>query len=125
MFAESGGQLSLVSAMPAPGWAVEVEQAAGREVEVDFRLGNPRVQVNVEFEDGAVRERIRFRDDDAGTDVRIENGVVVRTEGFGDDTGLRPRVERLGVRGTSGSDAPAATATTTTAATTRVRRQRR
>ena len=87
VFAESGGQLSLVSATPAPGWAVEVEQAAGRDVEVDFRQGNTRVQVNVEFEDGAVRERIRVRDDDAGTEVRIENGVVVRTEGFGDDTG--------------------------------------
>ena len=105
VFAEAGGQLSLVSATPAPGWAVEVEQGAGREIEVDFRQGNTRVQVNVEFEDGAVRERIRVRDDDAGTEVRIENGVVVRTEGFGDDTGSSgPGSSGSGSSGTSGSD---------------------
>lgn len=77
----SGGQLSLVSAVPNSGWRVEVEQAAGREVELDFRMGSQRVQVNVELEDGAVRERVRFRDDAAGTDVLVENGVVVRAEG--------------------------------------------
>jgi len=85
----SGGRLSLVSAMPTSGWRVEVEQAAGREIEVDFRRGTQRVQVNVEFEDGAVRERVRFRDDANGTDIRTENGVVVRAEGPGitDDRG--------------------------------------
>jgi len=83
--AREGNQLTLVSAVPNAGWAVEVEQDAGAEVEVDFRMGGQRVQVNVEVEDGAVRERVRFRDEVAGTEVRIENGVVVRTEGFGDN----------------------------------------
>ena len=83
--AREGNQLTLVSAVPNAGWAVEVEQAAGGEVEVDFRMAGQRVQVNVEFEDGAIRERARVRDDVAGTEVRIENGVVVRTEGFGDN----------------------------------------
>jgi hypothetical protein len=57
-----------------------VEQAAGVEIEVDFRQGTRRVQVNLELEDGAVRERIRIRDEADGTDIRLENGVVVRTE---------------------------------------------
>ena len=57
-----------------------MEQAAGVEIEVDFRQGSRRVQVNLELEDGAVRERIRIRDEADGTDIRIENGVVVRTE---------------------------------------------
>jgi hypothetical protein len=83
---QAGGRLSLVSAVPATGWMVEVEQAAGREIELDFRRGGQRVQVNVEIEDGVVRERLRVRDDEAGTDLRIENGVVVRAEGFGDQS---------------------------------------
>jgi hypothetical protein len=83
----SGDQLRLVSAVPAAGWTVEVEQSAGPEVEVDFRRGAQRVQVNVEIEDGAVRERVRASDDAAGTEVRIENGVVVEARGpeVGDD----------------------------------------
>jgi hypothetical protein len=76
----NGAQLTLVSAVPARGWRVEVEQAAGVEIEVDFRQGTRRVQVNLELEDGAVRERIRIRDDADGTDVRFENGVLVRAE---------------------------------------------
>ena len=79
-FRRSGTQLSLVSAVPARGWRVEVEQAAGVEIEVDFRQGARRVQVNLELEDGAVRERVRIRDEADGTDIRLENGVVVRTE---------------------------------------------
>jgi hypothetical protein len=79
-FRRSGTQLTLVSAVPARGWRVEVEQAAGVEIEVDFRQGSRRVQVNLELEDGAVRERIRIRDAADGTDIRMENGVVVRAE---------------------------------------------
>jgi hypothetical protein len=83
----SGAQLSLVSAVPNSGWQVEVEQAAGREVELDFRLGSQRVQVNVELEDGAVRERVRFRDEATGTDILIENGMVVEAEGVESQAG--------------------------------------
>jgi len=83
-FRRSGTQLTLVSAVPARGWRVEVEQAAGVEIEVDFRQGTRRVQVNLELEDGAVRERVRIRDEADGTDIRLENGVVVRTDP-GDD----------------------------------------
>jgi hypothetical protein len=79
-FRRSGTQLTLVSAVPARGWRVEVEQAPGVEIEVDFRQGTRRVQVNLELEDGAVRERVRIRDGADGTDIRLENGVVVRTE---------------------------------------------
>ena len=43
-------------------------------------MGAQRAQVNVELEDGAVRDRVRFRDDVSGTDVRFENGAIVRFE---------------------------------------------
>ncbi len=61
--AVEGGSLRLVAATPSTGWRVEVEQSAGLEIEVDFRSGSRRVQVNVEIEDGQVRERVRSRDD--------------------------------------------------------------
>ena len=83
-FTQSGGRLSLVSAVPSKGWTVEVEQAGGVEIEVDFREGTRRVQVNLEIEDGAVRERVRVRDDADGTEIRLENGEVVRFDD-GDD----------------------------------------
>ena len=76
IYAVEGGSLRLVTATPASGWAVEVEQGTGREIEIDFRSGTRRVQVNVEIEDGQVRERVRVRDDADDTDVRTEDGVV-------------------------------------------------
>jgi hypothetical protein len=99
--AREGNQLTLLSATPNAGWAVEVEQDAGAEIEVDFRRDGQRVQVDVEVEDGAIRERVRFRDEVAGTEVRIENGVVVRTEGFddgvpGDDDNRGPGSDNRG-----------------------------
>ena len=76
VYAVEGGTLRLVTATPTAGWRVEVEQGAGREVELDFRSGTRRVQVNLELEDGQVRERVRFRDDADGTDIRTEDGVT-------------------------------------------------
>jgi hypothetical protein len=84
--AVSADRLDVLAATPAPGWRAEIEVASGREVEVDFRQGGDRVQVNLELEDGTVRERIRIRDD-AGTDVRIEDGAIVRADEPGDDRG--------------------------------------
>jgi hypothetical protein len=76
IYAIESGSLRLVTATPSNGWAVEVEQASGQEIELDFRSGTQRVQVNVEIEDGDVRERVRLRDDADDTDVRTEDGVV-------------------------------------------------
>jgi hypothetical protein len=81
----AAGSLELLSATPAAGWSVEVEQSAGTEVEVDFRRGAERVQVDLEVEDGAVRERLRIRDDATGSDVRIEDGTIVQASGPGAD----------------------------------------
>ena len=90
IYAIEGGSLRLVTATPASGWAVEVEQGAGREIELDFRSGSQRVQVNVELEDGQVRERVRFRDDADDTDVRTEDGVVVRDDADDDNSNSGP-----------------------------------
>jgi hypothetical protein len=105
-FRRSGARLTLVSAVPAPRWRVEVEQAAGAEIEVDFRQGSRRVQVKLELGDGVVRERIRIRDKADGSDILIENGVVVRTEP-GDRADDRVDDDRVGDdnRGPGGDDA--------------------
>jgi hypothetical protein len=87
--AQEGGSLRLLAAEPADGWTVEVEESAGREVEVDFRRGTERVQVNVELEDGAVRERVRFRDRATGEELLVEDGVVIGTDDGTDDRGGR------------------------------------
>jgi hypothetical protein len=75
--------VTLVAATPNAGWRVEVEQSSGREVELDFRAGSQRVQVNLELEDGMVRERVRLRDDANDTDVRTEDGVVTSDDNSG------------------------------------------
>ena len=90
IYAIEDGGLRLVTATPASGWAVEVEQSAGREVELDFRAGTRRVQVNLEIEDGEVRERVRFRDDADDTDVRTEDGVVVSDDSTDDNSNSGP-----------------------------------
>ena len=61
--ASDDATLSIVNVDAAEGWASEVEVAAGREVEADFRNGTRRIQFNAEFEDGQVRVRVRERAD--------------------------------------------------------------
>jgi hypothetical protein len=63
----TGATLSVVAVGTNPGWAAEVEQASGPEVEVEFRNGTARIDLEAELEDGAVRVRVRERteiDDD-------------------------------------------------------------
>ncbi|MDH5616918.1 MAG: hypothetical protein OEY62_10310 [Acidimicrobiia bacterium] len=64
--ASDGASLSIVAAEAAQGWVSEVEVAAGREVEADFRNGSRRIQFNAELEDGEVRNRVRDGADDNG-----------------------------------------------------------
>jgi hypothetical protein len=85
-----GTSLGLLTTSPNPGWQVEVEQSAGREVEVTFRSGALRVDVNVELEDGQIRERVRTRNDATGAETRTEDAVVVRDEGSDDDSSSGP-----------------------------------
>lgn len=69
-----GSQLQLGRTTPNAGWRVEVEQSGGREVEVTFTNGSRRIDVNVELEDGQIRERVRERADDGdGDDVRDDS----------------------------------------------------
>ncbi|MGQ0434294.1 MAG: hypothetical protein ACT452_18060 [Microthrixaceae bacterium] len=85
MVTVEGAQLRLLTASPNQGWQVEVEQAAGREVEVSFRSGVLRVDVNVELEDGQIRERVRTRNDATDARTETENGVTVSDDS--DDSG--------------------------------------
>ncbi len=54
-----GSQLEIARLIPSPGWVAEIEVPSGREVEVDFRSGDRRIQFNAELEDGEVRVRLR------------------------------------------------------------------
>lgn len=54
-------ELEVIAVIPSDGWLAEVEVASGREVEVDFRSSDRRIQLNAELEDGEVRVRVRER----------------------------------------------------------------
>ena len=61
----SGTTLTVVAVAPnaAAGWSTDIEQASGPQVEVEFRNGTARIDFEAEFEDGAVRVRVRERND--------------------------------------------------------------
>ena len=82
-----GASMQLLTASPNQGWRVEVERGAGREVEVTFRSGSLRVDLNLELEDGQIRARIRTRDDATDTRTETENGVVVSDDSSDDNSG--------------------------------------
>ena len=100
-----GGQLTLVAASPAAGWRVEVERGSGSELDLDFRAGARRVQVDVEFEDGGVRERVRLRDDALGTEEETVNGVTTGDDRSAPVDGSAVD-DRSGPSGTSDDDDP-------------------
>ncbi len=58
---ESGGLVTVTGVRPAEGWSFTIQQNGTREAEVIFRRGSERVDFKAEFEDGAVRIRIRDR----------------------------------------------------------------
>ena len=51
----TGATLTVVAVGTNPGWVTDIEQASGAEVEVEFRNGTTRIDLEAEFEDGAVR----------------------------------------------------------------------
>lgn len=56
------GGIALGGLTEADGWAAEVEQAGGLEVDVDFRGPNDaRATYKAQIEDGEVRIRVRIR----------------------------------------------------------------
>jgi hypothetical protein len=82
--ARSGATLTVVAVGANPGWVTEIERLSGPEVEVVFRNGTARIDLEAEFEDGAVRVRVRERtdaveddadddDDDATPPERVDN----------------------------------------------------
>ena len=68
--------LTIVDVQAQDGWTAEVEIATGREVEMDFRSGELRVQVNAELEDGELQVRIRERNADGGVAETTVTTVV-------------------------------------------------
>jgi hypothetical protein len=70
-FVVDGSLLRIVDVVANDGWSASVERAVSREVEVTFRRGSDRVDLNLELEDGQVRVRIRDRRVDTRTEVRI------------------------------------------------------
>ncbi|MGH9084147.1 MAG: hypothetical protein ACRDYW_01725 [Acidimicrobiales bacterium] len=101
-----GTSLGLLTTSPNQGWRVEVEQSAGREVEVTFRSGALRVDVNVELEDGQIRERVRTRNDATGAEIRTEDGVVVRDDGPDDGSSSGPGSDDDGATADDDSSGP-------------------
>ena len=88
-----GATLTVVAVGTNPGWVATVESASGPEVEVSFRNGTARIDLEAEFEDGSVRVRVRDRstvvsDDRAPVSVRTDNsGPGSINSGDGSDDG--------------------------------------
>lgn len=80
----TGSQLRITAVDAASGWSHEIEVQVGREVEVDFRNGENRVQFNAELEDGEVRVRVRTRMAD-GTETEVTNGIDTTDDDSADD----------------------------------------
>ena len=102
VLSRANGQLQIVTATPNSGYAAEVEVAAGREVEADFRGNGLRVQFNAELEDGVVRVRIRTEADDNNNGSTSSTGVTSST----------------GSTSVTGSTSPTSTSSTTPTSTT-------
>jgi hypothetical protein len=75
----SGGALTVLSVDTAAGFASEVEQAAGVEVEVQCSDGTSRVDFDAELEDGVVRVRVRVRAPEAPAATAPEGTVPPAT----------------------------------------------
>ncbi len=73
-YAVDGAELLVVDVSPNDGWTPTVEVAVGREVEVTFRNGNDRVDLNLELEHNQVRIRIRDRRTGVRTEVFVPVG---------------------------------------------------
>ena len=56
-----GAALTIDSVATNTGWTAEIEVSTGREVEVNFRSGQDRIDFDAELEDGAIRVRVRDR----------------------------------------------------------------
>lgn len=93
-----GTTLTILAAVAAEGFVVEVEVPEGREVEADFRGEGRRLQFNAELEDGVVRVRIR-------TEVSAEASTETSTSVTVEDSSTT-------------STAPESTTSTSTTATT-------
>ena len=106
VLSRSNGQLLIVTATPNTGFAAEVEVAAGREVEADFRGNGLRVQFNAELEDGVVRVRIRTEADD-------NNGST-------SSTGVTSSTSSTSVTGSTSPTSTSPTSPTSTTATAAV-----
>lgn len=53
-----GGQLVLVDAVAAPGWALEVDKADGLEVKVEFENGESDAKFEAKIDNGELRVRV-------------------------------------------------------------------
>jgi hypothetical protein len=101
-YVEDGASLIVVRATHADGWRAEVERAVGREIEVDFRSATSRVKVDIELEDGQVRERVRTVDE-ATTAAAVSSDDNPATHDVGDDNGSDDVTDDRSGRG-DGSD---------------------
>ncbi|MEL7206867.1 MAG: hypothetical protein AAGK32_01300 [Actinomycetota bacterium] len=70
-----GGLLALLAADPAPGWSVVDHETSddSNMIDLSFRRGADRVELNVTVDDGRIRVRIQ----DLRTDTRTESYLAV------------------------------------------------
>ena len=80
------GQLVPVSIDPADGWtATDESSPSENEIEVSFRRGGDRVDVEIEIDDGMVRVRVRDRRTDEETFTNLDGTPFVADDDSDDD----------------------------------------
>lgn len=77
----TGAILEVTDTTAMADWHPIVEFAHGRDVEVSFRNGSARVDLNVELEDGEMRIRVR----DRRVENRADDAHLSERDGHGDD----------------------------------------
>jgi len=105
-----GLALTILAAVAAEGYVVEVEVPQGREVEADFRGEGRRLQFNAELEDGVITVRIR-------TEANANAGTST-TATFDDSTTSSSTTSTETTNGPTSTTATTNTTSTSTTSTT-------
>ena len=107
--------LQVVSIHAEPGWGSSVDVTEGREIEVSFRNGDARVDVNVQLDDGRLRTRIRDRRSDAESQTTSTLPALSTTTST---TVATPTTSTPGLPTTTSTTVPAPPSSTTSTTST-------
>ncbi|NNE74265.1 MAG: hypothetical protein HKN26_11420, partial [Acidimicrobiales bacterium] len=81
----SDGSIVLLEAAPAAGWIVKAEADRPGEVELSFRNGDQRIDVDIEIDDGEVKVEVERKDGDSSDDEESYGDHDYEDDSYNDD----------------------------------------